>query len=112
MDWFHSHSEPVSPKIINISFGVGGGVFCFSLNDGTKASKVQHFLHLTDGALRWHEVDRVRWRHVERLGFPVEAGALAGHAQVALTGGDDLSDELFAVYTDFHGDPVLSERLG
>lgn len=67
-----------------------------------------HFLHLVDGALGGHEVDRVGRRHVEGLGLAVEAGTLAGHAQVALAGGNDVGDELFTVYTDLHGNPVLS----
>jgi len=46
------------------------------------------------------------------LGFAVKTGPLGGHAQAALAGGDDLSDELFAVYTDLHGDPVLRQFFG
>lgn len=46
------------------------------------------------------------------MSFAIEAGALGGHAQVALAGGDDLRYELFAVYADLHGDPVLGELLG
>lgn len=46
------------------------------------------------------------------MGLAIETGALGGHAQAALAGGDDLRDELFAVYADLHGDPVLSKLLG
>lgn len=77
-----------------------------------KCPRWSHFLHLVDGALRGPEVDRVRWWHVEGLGFAIEAGALGGHAQAALAGGDDLRDELLAIYADLHGDPVLSKLLG
>lgn len=69
-------------------------------------------LHLVDGALGGQEVDGVGRRHVEGLGFAIEAGALAGHAEAVLAGGDDLRDELFAVHADLHGDPVLGELLG
>lgn len=69
-------------------------------------------LHLTDGALRGPEVDRVGRRHIEGLGFAVETSPLGGHTQAAFTGGDDLCDELLTVYTDLHGHPVLSQLLG
>lgn len=70
------------------------------------------FLHLVNGALRRPEVDRVRRRHVEGLGFAIETGPLGGHAQAALAGGDDLCDELLAVHADLHGHPVLRQFLG
>lgn len=65
-------------------------------------------LHLIDAALRGPEVDRAGRRHVEGLGFAIEASSLGSHTQVALAGSDDLRDELLAVYTDLHRDPVLS----
>lgn len=67
-------------------------------------------LHFADGSFRRPEVDRVRRGHVEGLGFSisVETGTLCGNAQATLAGGDDLCNELFAVYADLHGDPVLS----
>lgn len=64
-------------------------------------------LHLVDGALGRPEVDRAGRRHVEGLGFAIETGPLGGHVEAALAGGDDLDDELLAVYADLHGDPVL-----
>ena len=69
-------------------------------------------LHLLDCALGRPEVDGAGRRHVGGLGFAIEAGALGGHAQATLAGGDDLRYELFAVYADLHGDPVLGEFLG
>lgn len=69
-------------------------------------------LHLVDGALRGPEVDGAGRRHVEGLGFAVKTGTLAGHTQAALAGAYDLYDELLAVYTDLHGDPVLRQLLG
>lgn len=69
-------------------------------------------LDFVDGALGGHEVGGARRRHVEGLGFPVEAGTLAGYAQAALAGRDDFCDELLAVHADLHGDPVLGHFLG
>ena len=77
-----------------------------------KCTGQSHSLHLINGALGGPEVDRVRRRHVEGLGFAIEAGTLGGYAQAALAGGDDLRDELFAVHADLHSDPVLSQFLG
>lgn len=77
-----------------------------------KCTDQSDVLQLIDGSLRRPEVDRAGRRHVERLGSAIEAGPLGGHAQAAPAGGDDLCDELLAVHTDLHGDPVLSELLG
>lgn len=77
-----------------------------------KCTNQSDVLHLIDGSLRRPEVDRAGRRHVERLGSAIEAGPLGGHAQAAPAGGDGLRDELLAVHTDLHGDPVLSELLG
>lgn len=78
----------------------------------TKLDQNPTSLHLLDGALGRPEVHRAGRRHVEGLGFAIEARTLGGHAQAALAGGDDLRYELFAVYADLHGDPVLGELLG
>lgn len=77
-----------------------------------KCTGQSYSLHLINGSLGGSEVDRVRRRHVEGLGFAVEAGTLGGYTQAALAGGDDLRDELFAVHANLHGDPVLSQFLG
>lgn len=84
-------------------------VFLFSGQKKKKSAPREAIppLHLLDAALRGPEVDRVGRRHVEGLGFAIETGTFGGHAQAALAGGDDFCNELFAVYTDLHGDPVL-----
>lgn len=96
---------PADQSVSKLEFA--GGVLAFHGSANRWRS-----LYLVDGALRWHKVDGVRWRHVEGLGFPVETSALAGYAQGALAGGDDFCDELLAVHADLHGDPVLSHLLG
>lgn len=69
-------------------------------------------LHLVDAALGGQEVDGAGRGHVEGLRLAVEPRPLAGHAQAVLAGRDDLRDELLAVHTDLHGDPVLRQLLG
>lgn len=70
-------------------------------------------LRLVDGdARRGPEVDGGRRAAVEGTTLAVEARPLAGRAQAALAGRDDLRDELLAVHAHLHGGPVLRELLG
>lgn len=69
-------------------------------------------LNLVDGVFRGSEAGGFGGGHVEGLGFAIDTGALAGDAQAASAGGDDLHDELLTVHTHVHGHPVFRQLLG
>lgn len=69
-------------------------------------------LHFVDGPLRGPVVPGSGGGQVEGLGLALEACPLRGQRQVALTGSDNVGDELLAVHAHLHGAPVFCQLLG